>query len=307
MNKLKNIWHPLPYDEWKETLDTLHLFTQIIGKIRLALMPMQVEWAQIPFSLTSRGITSDRMPVSFGSIDITFDFITHDLFIHASNGRSISFPLSGKSVAEFYKEVFSALKELGVELEINPMSVEMNVPVKMDTDDVNKTYDESAVRKWWQILILTGNVFTEFRSRFSGKMSPVNMWWGSFDLAITFFSIGQIKTQPGMDLLYRVAMDTGQITIGFWPGSDDFPEPAFFGYTYPKPEGYEKSLIKPEEAFWSDEKGEFFLKYETVRNSPDPEKMLTDFCQSIFDSGVELSGWDKEACEYKPPIEKPKI
>ncbi|HMQ70175.1 MAG TPA: DUF5996 family protein [Ignavibacteria bacterium] len=305
MTQKKNNWHPLPYNDWKKTLDTIHLFSQIIGKIRLALMPMQVEWAQIPFRLTSRGMTSDRMPVNFGSLDITFDFITHDLFLHASNGRSISFPLSGKSVSGFYSEVFEALKELGIETEINPMSVEMKVPVKMDTDEEHKTYDEIAVRRWWEVLILAGNVFNKFRSRFSGKMSPVNMWWGSFDLSITFFSIGQINTQPGMDLLNRVAMDTGQITIGFWPGSDDFPEPAFFGYTYPKPEGYEKSLMNPNEAFWSDEKGEFFLKYEIVRNSPDPEKTLTEFCKSIFESGVELSGWDKEACEYKPPLEKP--
>lgn len=307
MTQEKNSWHTLPYSEWKETLDTLHLFTQIIGKIRLALMPMQVEWGQIPFSLTSRGITSDRMPVETGSLDITFDFITHEIFFKASNGTSQSFSLRDISVAEFYRKVFMVLNEFGIEIKINPMSVEMQVPVKMDTDEVHKTYDEHAVRKWWEILILTGNVFTKFRTRFSGKMSPVNLWWGSFDLAITFFSIGQCETQPGTDLLNRVAMDTGQITIGFWPGSDDFPEPAFFGYTFPKPEGYEISVMKPSEAFWSDEKGEFFLKYDDLLKSSDREKTLTEFCQSIFDSGVILSGWDTEALEYKPPIEKPKI
>lgn len=307
MTQKKNLWHPLPYNEWKETLDTLHLFTQIIGKIRLALMPMQVEWAQIPLSLTSRGITSDRMPVDSGSLDITFDFITHELFFKASNGTTQSFSLREISVAEFYRKVFTVLKEFGIGIEINPVSVEMLVPVKMDTDEIHRTYDEQAVRKWWEILILTGNVFTKFRSGFSGKMSPVNLWWGSFDLAITFFSVGQIKTQPGMDLLNRVAMDTGQITIGFWPGSDDFPEPAFFGYAYPKPDDFEKTMMKPEEAFWSDEKGEFFLKYEDLRNSPDPENTLNNFCKSIYDSGIKLSGWDQEACEYKPPVEKPKI
>lgn len=306
MNQEKNLWHPLPYKEWKETLETLHLFTQIIGKIRLALMPMQVEWAQIPFALTSRGITSDRMPVSFGSIDIRFDFISHEIFFNGSNGRSFSFSLKNLSVAEFYKNAFDSLKEFGIEIEINPMSVEMKVPVKMDTDNEHKTYDEHPVRKWWEVLILSGNVFNEFRSKYSGKMSPVNFWWGSFDLSITFFYGGQIKTQPGMDLLYRVAMDTNQITIGFWPGGEDFPEPAFFGYAYPKPDGYEKSLIKPKEAFWSDEKGEFFIKYHDLLNSPDPEKTLNDFCKSIYDSGIKLGGWDSKELEYKPPIEKPK-
>ncbi|MEZ4688855.1 MAG: DUF5996 family protein [Ignavibacteria bacterium] len=307
MTHIKNQWHPLPYNEWKETLDTLHLFTQIIGKIRLALMPMQVEWAQIPFALTSRGITSDRMPVSFGSIDITFDFISHEIFFKGSNGNSISFSLKGLSVAAFYKKVFDTLKEFGIEPEINPMSVEMKVPVKMDTDEIHKTYDEQAVRKWWEVQILTGNVFNEFRSRYSGKMSPVNFWWGSFDLSITFFYGGQIKTQPGMDLLYRVAMDTNQITIGFWPGSEDFPEPAFFGYAYPKPDGYEKSGINPEEAFWSDEKGEFFLKYSDMIKTSDPVKTLKDFCESIYCTGIKMSGWDSDSLEYKPPIEKPKI
>jgi hypothetical protein len=305
MTDKKELWHPLPWNEWRETANTVHLFTQIIGKIRLALMPMQAEWAQVPLSLVSTGLASIAMPVSYGSLDIVFDFINHKLVFYASDGRMKFFSLKDRSVAEFYKESMKVLAELDVNIEINPMSVEMVTAVKMDSDEVHRTYDPEAVRKWWHLMILIGNVFNKFRSKFSGKESPVNFFWGSFDLCITLFSGKFLEPRPEFDLLYRVAMDAEQSTIGFWPGNDESPEPVFFAYTYPKPDGFENEVLIPSSAKWSKEKGEFLLPYNDILKG-DPEKALMDFCESSFRTGVKLAGWDKATLKHKPPVEKPK-
>lgn len=302
----KELWSPLPWTEWHDSAMTVHLFTQIIGKVRLALMPLQAEWAQVPLTVTSRGLASIGMPTEYGSLDIVFDFISHTLNFYASNGKEKSFSLKDKSVAEFYKEVMRILNELDVKVEINPMSVEMQTAIKMDTDDEHKTYDGEAVNKWWHLLVMISNVFNKFRSRFSGKQSPVNFFWGSFDLAISFFSGKFVAPRPEFDLIYRVAMDAEQATIGFWPGNEQSPEPIFFAYTYPKPEGLENQIVKPEAAVWSVEKGEFILPYEFIRNQNDPEKSILEFCESTFETGVKLAGWDVTLLEHKPPVEKVK-
>ena len=287
MTKRKELWPPLPWNEWRETALTVHLFMQIIGKIRLALMPMMVEWAQVPLSLYSRGIASLGMPVSYGSLDILFDFIDHKLIFNASDGRTRSFSIKDKSVAEFYKETMKALKELDADVSINPVCVEMVTKIEMDTDDHHKTYDPEAVRRWWHLQIMVGNVFNQFRSRFSGKESPVNFFWGSFDLMITFFSGKLIEPLPEFDLIYRVAMDAEQTSIGFWAGNDEAPEPVFFAYTYPKPNGIENVVLNSPSAKWSNEKGEFILPYETIRNG-DPEKLILEFCESAYRAGADL-------------------
>ncbi|MDQ3194496.1 MAG: DUF5996 family protein, partial [Bacteroidota bacterium] len=252
----------------------------------------------VPLSLNSRGLTSAGMPTAFGSLDINFDFISHNIYFFASNGKTISFSLKDLSVADFYKEVVHALEELNVVVKINPMSVEMKTAVKMDTDNENKTYDADAVRRWWHLLVMIGNVFNKFRSRFSGKESPVNFFWGSFDLAITFFSGKIVRPPPDSDMIYRVAMDAEQITLGFWSGNDDSPEPIFFGYIYPKPDGFEKTTVKPSTGKWSAEKGEFILPYEAIRTS-DPEGSLMEFCESIYEAGAELGHWDLKTLEHK--------
>lgn len=306
MSANRNSWQPLPYDQWKDTSNTLHLFTQIVGKVRLALMPMKVEWAQVPLTINSRGLTSVSMPCPGGSFDISFDFIRDELIFNTSAGEIISFSLKDLSVASFYKKVTETLDRIGVKIKLNPKSVEMRIPVMMDKDEANKTYDGDLVRRWWNIMISIQNVFNKFKSRFSGKEFPVNFFWGSFDLSMTFFSGKFIDPQPGMDLIYRVAMDAEQTTIGFWSGNDDSPEAIFFAYTYPKPDDYENSKVLPPEAYWSDEKGEFILPYSAVANSNDPEKTLMDFCESTYESGIKLAGWDRKVLEHKPPIEKPK-
>ncbi|MEO8663865.1 MAG: DUF5996 family protein [Ignavibacteria bacterium] len=306
MNSKTELWPPLRWKEWRETAMTVHLFTQIIGKIRLGLMPMQAEWAQVPLSLNSRGLSSVSMPTDNGTLDINFDFISHNIYFFSSTGKTISFSLKDHSVADFYKETVQALDELNINVKINPMSVEMVTAVKMDTDTEDKAYDSDAVRRWWHLLVMIGNVFNKFRSRFSGKEFPVNFFWGSFDLSVTLFSGKLVDTPANSDLIYRVAMDAEQITLGFWPGSDDFPEPVFFGYIYPKPERFENSIIKPSSSYWSNEKGEFILPYESIRTN-DPETSLLEFCESVYETAAKLAGWDLKTLEHKPAVNKPKL
>lgn len=304
MKNKKDLWPELSWDEWRDTEITLHLFTQIIGKIRLALMPMQSEWAQVPLTVTSKGISSIGMITDFGSLDIEFNFNDHRIYFYSSRGMSVSIDLKDKSVASFYKETMEALAELEVNVNINPMSVEMESPVKMDTDEEHRTYNEELVSKWWHLLVVIGNAFNKFRSRFSGKQTPVCFYWGSFDLAVTFYSGNFLNPEPEFDLIYRVAMDADQTTIGFWTGSDAAPEAVFYAYTYPKPEGLEYEIIKPAEAKWSVEKGEFILPYEFVRRTDDPEAALLEFCESSYNAGFKLAGWDAGLLEHKPPLEK---
>jgi hypothetical protein len=306
MKNKKDLWPELNWSEWRDTEMTLHLFTQIIGKIRLALMPMQSEWAQVPLTVNSKGISSPGMITDFGSLDIEFNFNDHRIYFYASSGKSFSFALKDKSVASFYKETMEALTELEVKMEINPMSVEMETPVKMDTDEEHGTYKEDLVLRWWHTLVIIGNTFNKFRSKFSGKQTPVCFYWGSFDLAVSFFSGKFLKPAPEFDLIYRVAMDSEQTTIGFWTGSDAAPEAVFFAYTYPKPDGLENEILNPSAAAWSAVKGEFILPYEYVRNQDDPEATLLEFCESSYSAGCKLAGWDMTTLEHKPPLEKPK-
>ena len=191
------------------------------------------------------------------------------------------------------------LKELDVNVSINPVCVEMVTKIEMNTDHKHKTYDEEAVHRWWHLQIMVGNVFNKFRSRFSGKESPVNFFWGGFDLMITVFSGKLIEPRPEFDLIYRIAMDAEQTSIGFWPGNDEAPEPVFVAYTYPRPEGIENAAVNPPEAKWSNEKGEFILPYEAVRTG-DPEKLLLEFCESAYRAGVRACCWDKKTLEHKP-------
>jgi hypothetical protein len=299
------LWHNLTWNDWKETATTLHLFTQIIGKIRLELMPMMAEWAQVPLTVNSRGLVSAAMPVKSGCLDIEFDLRSHTIDFSLSNGMKESFSLEGISVAEFYSKVFEVLDKFNVSVNINPVTVEMQEQTRLDLDKDHKSYDSEAVERFHKILIFIQNIFNEFRGRFSGKQSPVNFFWGSFDLAVTRFSGKICDPQPGQDLIYRVAMDAEQFTVGFWPGDDSFPEASFFAYIYPKPEGIENSKLNPSSANWSEKKGEFILPYETVRTSEDPSGTLIEFCESTYRAGADLAGWDSKILEHEPPTEPP--
>jgi len=296
----EKVWPSLSWKDWRGSANTVHLFTQIIGKIRLALMPMQAEWAQVPLTVTSRGLASNAMPTEFGSIDIAFDFISHGINFHASNGRKTSFPLKGLSVADFYSETFNVLNELGVKVKINPTSVEVPKPQRMDLDKKDNTYEGDKVNGWWRLLVSIASVFEEFRSGFWGKQSQVSFFWGTFDLAVVRFSGKPIDPPEGADIIHRVAMDAEQIAIGFWPGDDISPELIFFSYTYPKPDGIENVKLNVKDAGWNTGKGEFLLPYESIRKEDDPGNALLAFCNESFKAGAELAKWDIETLSRKP-------
>ncbi|MEO6694918.1 MAG: DUF5996 family protein [Ignavibacteria bacterium] len=300
MSKQEELWPALPWLEWGSCATTVHLFTQIIGKIRLALMPMQAEWAQVPLTVTSRGLTSNLMPVDFGSIDISFDFISHSINFYASDGRKVSFLLKGLSVAEFYAKTFSALNYLHVKISINPTSVEVPHPVRMDLDIEDNTYDEDMVNRWWRVLVSISSAFEKYRSTYQGKQTQISFFWGTFDLAVIRFSGKPIQPPKGADLIHRVAMDAEQFAAGFWPGDNISPEPVFFTYAYPKPEGIENVKLKVKDAAWNIEKGEFLLPYESIRKETDPGKTLLAFLNESYHAGTELAKWDNKILIRKP-------
>jgi len=300
MSNREELWPALSWQDWRGSAITVHLFTQIIGKIRLALMPMQAEWAQVPLIVTSRGLATNSMPADFGSIDISFDFISHSINFHSSNGRTISFPLKNLSVADFYAETFNVLNDLNVKVKINPMSVEVPKPQRMDLDKEDNSYEGDKVNRWWRLLVSITSVFEEYRSGYWGKQSQVSFFWGTFDLAVIRFSGKPVDPPPGVDIIHRVAMDAQQTATGFWPGDDTSPEPVFFAYTYPKPDGVENVKLNVKDAAWNNVKGEFLLPYESIKKETDPGNVLLAFCNESYKAGAELAKWDIETLNRKP-------
>ena len=257
-------------------------------------MPMQAEWAQVPLSVTSRGLASSAMPVEFGSVDIAFDFIAHSIDFHASTGRKISFPLRGHSVAEFYAETFNVLHELGVKVKINPKSDEVPKPQRMDLDEEDNTYEADRINRWCRLLVSIATVFEEYRSGYWGKQSQVSFFWGTFDLAVIRFSGKPIDPPPSVDIIHKVAMDAQQAAAGFWPGDDTSPEPVFFSYIYPKPNGIENVKLDVKDAVWNTGKGEFLLPYESIRKETDPGNPILAFLNDSYTAGTELAKWDNK-------------
>ncbi len=226
-----------------------------------------------------------------------FDFIDHNLFIQTSEGISKAMPLIPRSVADFYREFMEALRSLNINVTINTLPSEVTNPIRCDEDVVHASYDPEYANRFWRILVQSDKVFKAFRSQFIGKSSPVHFFWGSFDLAVTRFSGRRAPERPGADRMTREAYSHEVISCGFWPGNDSFPAPAFYSYTYPEPPGLKTASIFPGQAFYSPEFSEFILRYDDVRNSGEPEKTLTDFCQSTYEAGADLAHWDREALE----------
>jgi hypothetical protein len=296
------VWPSLPYAEWKETYETLHMWTQIVGKIQLTLCPMINHWWQVTFFVTPRGLTTPPIPYGQRTFEILFDFINHNLHIQASPepgkpARSRSMALYPRSVADFYRELKALLHSLGIEVKINPMPQEVANPIKCDEDTVHSSYDEEYANRLWRILIQTDRIFREFRGHFIGKCSPVHFFWGSFDLAVTRFSGRPAPLRPGANFVTREAYSHECSSAGFWPGSGNVLTPAYYSYTVPEPSGLSKARIRPEAAYYDPQLGEFLLKYDDVRNAPDPGAMLLDFLQSTYEAGADLAGWDRASLE----------
>jgi hypothetical protein len=296
-------WPALPLDSWKDNCATLHMWTQIVGKVRLALTPLVNHWWNVPLYVTANGLTTSRMPYGERSIEIWFDFLHHQLFLETSDGVLKSIPLVPRSVADFYQEFKSMLGSAGVEVKIWRMPVEIPNPIPFDEDRAHAAYDSQAVETFWRILMSVDSVFTQFRSEFIGKSSPVHFFWGSFDLAVSRFSGRRAPERPGADAITREAYSHEVSSVGFWPGSAGISDAAFYSYTSPAPQGFNAASVRPPAAFFSAQLGEFLLPYEDVRKAVSPSAALLDFCRSTYAAGATLGNWDRAALERSDPDE----
>lgn len=300
-------WPELPYAAWKDTRDTLHLWTQVIGKIRLAQTPWLNHSWHVTLYVIACGLTTGPMPISIsergGAFQIGFDFIDHVLQIHTSDGRLREFSLVPMTVAQFYAGVIVSLKDLGIEVRLNPMPCEIADAVPFPDDTAHKSYDAEYANRFWRVLLAADRVFAKFRSGFIGKSSPVHFFWGSFDLAVTRFSGRTAPKHPGgipnlPDSVAQEAYSHEVSSAGFWPGGGGPIEyPAFYSYAYPAPEGFADAKVAPAEAFFSKELGEFLLPYDAVRGASDPDAALMKFLQSTYEAAANLAKWDRKALE----------
>lgn len=295
------VWPALAYDEWNECCTTLHLWTQIVGKVRLAKAPDTNHWWHVPLYVTARGLTTSPMPDRGRTFQIDFDFIEHALHIATSDGRRDSLPLVACPVAEFYGAVMSRLKALDVEVRIWTMPVEIADPIRFEQDRVHAAYDPEQAHRFWQALARADQVLKQFRAGFVGKASPVHLFWGAFDLAVTRFSGRPAPRHPGApnvaDRVTREAYSHEVSSCGFWPGNGSYRQAAFYSYAYPQPPGFPDIPDVPPEAFYDAELGEFVLPYAQVQQAGDPERLLLDFLQSTYAGAATLGKWDRAALE----------
>ena len=293
-------WPPLPYDAWKDTYSTLHMWTQVVGKIRMANTPPINHWWHVPLYVTSRGLTSSPMVDGDRFFEIDFDFMNHQLHITSNDGAQRRFKLKAMTVAGFHKRVIDELSQIGITIDINTTPAEVPDPIPFEKDTRHNSYDAGAVASFWQVLVQACRVFTTFRSRFLGKVSPVHFFWGSFDLAVTRFSGRTAPPHPGAPGLplavTREAYSHEVSSAGFWPGGPS-AEAAFYSYAYPEPDGFANASIEPAEAFYSDSFREFMLPYEAVRTASDPDRMLMSFLESTYVAAADLAKWDRPALE----------
>jgi Family of unknown function (DUF5996) len=290
-------WPELPLDSWKDTYATLHMWTQIVGKVRLTLTPLVNHWWNIPLYVTAQGLTTSRIPYGNRSFEIWFDFIRHQLVLETNDGRREALPLGPRSVADFYLDFMKMLRSAGINIKIWHMPVEIANPIPFDQDRQHASYDAKSVEKFWRILLSADSVFNQFRARFIGKSSPVHFFWGSFDLAVTRFSGRRALERPGADAVTREAYSHEAISAGFWPGGGDIKGAAFYSYTVPAPEGLSGAHVRPDAAFYQEQLGEFLLMYDDVLKAKSPSTTLLDFCQSTYDAGATLAHWDRDALE----------
>ena len=306
MNDASNQWPPLPFAEWKDTAITLHMWTQIIGKIRLVLSPWTNHSWHVTLYVTSRGLTTSPIPYVPYTFEIRFDFIDHELRILKSDGATRILKLQPQSVAKFYQTVMKALNDLELPVRINTTPNEIENPIPFDQDEEHRSYDREYANRFWRVLVQSDRVFKEFRSRFCGKCSPVHFFWGSFDLAVTRFSGRLAPPHPGgvphlPDEITREAYSQEVSSLGFWPGNAAAPTPIFYSYAYPEPPGFAQAKIQPASASYLPQLREFILPYDAMRTAEKPDDVLVDFAQSAYDSASKLGKWDRDALEEKKP------
>jgi len=297
MAKPDEDWPALPLRQWQPTYATLHLWTQVVGKIRTKLTPLINHWWNSTLYLTARGLTTSAIPYGSGAFEIRFDFLDHKLRIDTSWGAFRTIELVPQPCCDFYAAVMSALKQLGIEVEISPVSQELPKEIRLDLHREHASYDAKAVERWFHILLRVAMILTEFRARFIGKSSPVHFFWGSFDLAVSSFNGKRAPHRDGAGKMMNEAYSHETSSVGFWPGSGSVTDAAFFAYTAPAPAGLESVLVQPPAAHYDKTLGEFILMYDDMRKSASPRQALLDFAQSAYEAGANLAGWNRAELE----------
>jgi hypothetical protein len=298
---MADIWPDIPYAHWRDTTATLHLWTQIVGKVRLKLTPWLNHGWHVPLYVTARGLGTSPIPIGGELLEMEFDFIGHRLAAWTSRGEERTVPLRPVTTADFYAEVMEVLHGLGVDVRISEMPNEVANPIRFSEDRTHASYDAEAAQRFWRALVQADRVFKLFRSSFLGKASPVHFFWGSFDLAVTRFSGRTAPLHPGgvpalPDNVTREAYSHEVSSAGFWPGNDAFPQAAFYSYAYPAPEGFRDRPVT-QGGYFEATLGEFILPYETVRTAPDPDALLLDFLATTYAAAADAAGWDRAALE----------
>lgn len=293
----QNAWPTLPLKEWRDTYATLHMCTQIVGKVRLALSPRMNHWWEVPLYVNAVGLTTSAIPYQGEAFEIEFDFIHHQLFLRTTGGAERRIALAPRSVADFYHEFMAALKSLGIEVRIWPMPVEVSNPIRFDKDLQHASYDPEYANRLWRILVIIERIFLEFRASFIGKCSPVHFFWGSFDLAVTRFSGRRAPERPDADSITREAYSHEVISAGWWPGGGEILDPAFYVYAAPEPSGFAEAKVRPAQAFYHPQMREFLLMYDDVRKAASPSASLMEFLQSTYDAGANLGNWNRAELE----------
>ncbi|MFL5031270.1 MAG: DUF5996 family protein [Xanthobacteraceae bacterium] len=308
---MTDTWPDLPLAAWSETCETLHRWTQIVGKVRMASTPLVNHWWNVTFYVTARGLTTSAVPHGARTFEVTFDFIEHRLRIETSDGSSESIALVPMSVADFHAQVMGRLRRLDIDVHIWTMPSEIENAVPFDEDRVHAHYDAGYAQRFWRALLHADRVFNIFRGRFIGKASPVHFFWGSFDLAVTRFS-GRTAppltgTSPNVAAwVMREAYSHEVSSCGFWPGNGGYGRPAFYVYAYPEPPGYGDTRLRTAEAFYDGGLGQFILPYAAVRQSPDPDALLLSFLQETYAAAADLAGWDRQALERRLVVDAAK-
>ena len=295
-------WPSLPLEAWSDTCATLHLWTQIIGKIRLAQTPWTNHSWHVTLYVTARGLTTGSIPYGTRAFQIHFDFVAHELKIQCDDGSAAGFPLEPQSVAVFYRRLREEMKKLDLEMRINPKPNEVANAIPFDQDEAHAAYDPEYANRFWRVLLQSDRVFKKFRARFVGKCSPVHYFWGAPDLAVTRFSGRLAPPHPGgvpnlPDRIAREAYSHEVSSCGFWPGGGPIAYPVYYSYAYPEPEGFAKAPMKPAAAFYSKDLREFILPYDQVRNAQSPEDSLLDFLQTTYEAAADLAKWDRASLE----------
>lgn len=295
-----DLFPPLPLQEWEDTKITLHLYAQIVGKIRLALSPYLNHWWQVPFYVSARGITTSPIPYQGRIFEIEFDLIEHQLIIRSSKGAMRILALGPRSVGDFYQEVIASLQALGIEVDILAKPFDHPSKEPFATDTRHASYDAEYVNRFWRILVQVDTVLKDYRGRFKGKSSPVHLFWHSFDLAVTRFSGHSAPVSAEADPVTREAYSHEVISCGFWPGDANVRAPAFYSYAWPEPPGLRNEPLRPGAAFWGEQRGSTMalLMYDELLKTGSPQQALLDFVESAYRAGAKLAGWDREALEH---------